>query len=73
MGTVTPPPAWPADREHRDAIETLLAMAESENRWGDRLRALELLTNAERIVGRLPAPYDTLRARCARPVGVELR
>jgi hypothetical protein len=58
------PTAWPADPGHRDAIDTLLLMAASEHRWGEPRRALDLLDNAERIVGTLPRPYESLRSRC---------
>ncbi len=56
--------SWPADPEHRDAIDTLLAMAEAEHRWGDSGRAVDLLDNVEQIVGALPEDYETLRRRC---------
>jgi len=56
--------AWPADPDHRDAIDTLLLMAAAEHRWGESRRALDLLDNAERIVGTLPRPYESLRSRC---------
>ena len=56
--------AWPDDREHCDAIDTLLVMAASEDRWGDPRRAIDLLDNVERIVGTLPLPYERLRSRC---------
>jgi hypothetical protein len=58
------PPVWPTDPGHRDAIDTLLLMAEAEDRWGERRRALDLLDNVEQIVGALPGPYESLRARC---------
>jgi hypothetical protein len=64
VSTTTQPPAWPTDPGHRDAIDTLLLMAASEHRWGEPRRALDLLDNAERIVGTLPRPYESLRARC---------
>jgi hypothetical protein len=64
MTTATRPPAWPADPGHREAIDTLLVMAEAENRWGERRRALDLLDNVERIVGTLPQPYQRMRRRC---------
>jgi hypothetical protein len=57
-------PAWPADPGHRDAIDTLLLMAEAEDRWGEPRRAIDLLDNVERIVGALPRPYERLRSRC---------
>jgi hypothetical protein len=55
---------WPADLGHRDAIDTLLEMAKSEDRWGEPRRAIDLLDNVERIVGALPQPYERLRSRC---------
>ena len=58
------PSLWPADQDHREAIDTLLVMAESEQRWGESSRALDLLTGAERILGVLPEPYVRLRRRC---------
>ena len=64
VSTATPPPSWPADPGHRDAIDTLLVMAEAENRWGEPHRAINLLDNVERIVGDLPQPYERLRRRC---------
>ena len=64
MNTTTHPPAWPADPDHRDAIDTLLVMAAAEHRWGESGRALDLLDNAEQIVGTLPSPYESLRSRC---------
>jgi hypothetical protein len=57
-------PAWPADPGHRDAIDTLLLMAEAEDRWGESRRAIDLLDNVERIVGTLPSPYERIRSRC---------
>jgi hypothetical protein len=60
----TPPPAWPTDPGHREAIDTLLVMAEAEDRWGESRRALDLLENVEQIVGNLPHPYERLRRRC---------
>ena len=54
---------WPSDPEHREAIDTLLVMAEAEQRWGESARALDLLSNAERILGGLPEPYQQLRRR----------
>jgi hypothetical protein len=59
-------PRWPADQGHRDAIDTLLVMAEAEDRWGERHRALDLLANVEQIVGTLPPDYERLRRRCSR-------
>ncbi len=64
----TPRPAWPADQGHREAIDTLLVMAEAEDRWGEPGRAIDLLDNVERIVGRLPQPYERLRRRCRNTV-----
>jgi hypothetical protein len=64
MSTVAPPPAWPSDPGHREAIDTLLDMAEAEDRWGEPVRALDLLKNVEQIVGTLPQPYERLRRRC---------
>jgi hypothetical protein len=58
------PTAWPADPDHREAIDTLLVMAEAEDRWGEQHRAVDLLDNVERIVGSLPKPYERLRCRC---------
>ncbi len=57
-------PSWPADPGHREAIDTLLAMAEAEHRWGDSRRAVDLLDNVEQIVGMLPEDYEVLRRRC---------
>ena len=64
MSVVAPPPAWPADPGHREAIDTVLVMAEAEARWGEPRRAAELLDNVEQIVGVLPSGYDRMRARC---------
>ena len=58
------PPTWPVDPEHREAIDTVLTMATAEERWGNPRRALDLLDNVERIVGRLPQSYERLRSRC---------
>jgi len=58
------PPAWPADPGHREAIDTLLVMAEAEDRWGEQRRAIDLLDNVEQIVGNLPKPYERMRRRC---------
>jgi hypothetical protein len=63
------PPAWPADAGHREAIDTVLVMAEAEDRWGDPGRALDLLDNVERIVGALPMRYEHLRHRCRGAAG----
>jgi hypothetical protein len=60
--------SWPTDPGHREAIDTLLVMAEAEDRWGERERAVDLLDHVERIVGRLPSPYERLRRRCRRDV-----
>jgi hypothetical protein len=63
--------AWPADPEHREAIDTLLVMAEAEDRWGDGRRAVDLLDNVEQIVGVLPKRYEHIRRRnrdLARPL-----
>lgn len=65
-----PPPCWPSDPGHREAIDTLLVMAEAEARWDDPRRAAELLDSVERIVGRLPAPYERMRSRCQGAIGV---
>jgi hypothetical protein len=59
---------WPADPGHREAIDTLLVMAEAEDRWGESGRALDLLDHVERIVGPLPSSYERLRRRCRRDV-----
>jgi len=66
MGATTTPTAWPADPGHREAIDTLLVMAEAEERWGEASRAVDLLDNVKQIVGRLPAPYERIDARCRR-------
>jgi hypothetical protein len=58
------PPTWPADPEHREAIDTLLLMAAAEDRWGESRRAADLLDNVEQIVGALPGPYERIRSRC---------
>jgi hypothetical protein len=57
-------PNWPADPEHRDAIDTVLSMADAADRWGERDRALTLLDHVERMVGVLPHPYEQMRWRC---------
>jgi hypothetical protein len=57
-------PRWPADAGHREAIDTLLVMAEAEDRWGETRRAVDLLDNVEQIVGVLPQPYELMRGRC---------
>ena len=64
MSVAAPPPTWPADPGHREAIDTVLVMAEAEDRWGNSRRAAELLDNVEQIVGALPQPYDQIRSRC---------
>lgn len=61
MSGVVPPPAWPADPEHREAIDTLLVMAAAEDRWGEPRRAVDLLDRVEQIIGTLPSAYDELR------------
>jgi hypothetical protein len=58
------PTTWPVDPDHREAIDTLLVMAEAEDRWGETRRAIELLDNVEQIVGTLPQPYERIRWRC---------
>jgi hypothetical protein len=63
VSTALQPPRWPADPGHRDAIDTLLVMAEAENRWGESRRAIDLLDNVEQIVGTLPQPYERMRGR----------
>lgn len=55
---------WPTDPGHREAIDTLLVMAEAEDRWGEWRRAAELLDNVERVLGVLPDPYAQIRDRC---------
>jgi hypothetical protein len=64
VSTTAHPPTWPADPGHCDAIDTLLVMAAAEHRWGESGRALDLLDNAEQIVGTLPRSYERLRLRC---------
>jgi hypothetical protein len=64
LDTVTP------DTDHIEMIETLLAMAEAEHRWGDAPRALCLLDHVERIVGTLPERHQRLRARCRKQTGL---
>jgi hypothetical protein len=64
VSAVARPPAWPADPGHREAIDTLLVMAEAEDRWGEPRRAIALLDNVEQIVGKLPRPYERIRRRC---------
>jgi hypothetical protein len=64
--TIATPPSWREDEGHGEVIDTLLAMAEAEHRWGDSPRALHLLDQVERIVGPLPEVYQRLRSRCRR-------
>ena len=61
---MVPAPAWPSDPEHREAIDTLLVMAEAEDRWGESGRAIDLLDGVEQIIGTLPHAYQEMRARC---------
>jgi hypothetical protein len=63
---IAEPPVWPADPEHREAIDTLLVMAEAEHRWGERARAADLLDSVEQIIGTLPHPFEQMRSRCRR-------
>jgi hypothetical protein len=63
---IVEPPAWPADPEHREAIDTLLVMAEAEDRWGERARAADLLDSVEQIIGTLPQAFEQMRSRCRR-------
>jgi hypothetical protein len=66
-------PTWPVDPDHREAINTLLVMAEAEDRWGESRRARDLLDNAAAIVGALPLSYERIRWRCSgdrTPVGL---
>ena len=56
---------WPSDPDHREAVETLLLMAEGEHRSGQARQATRLLHGAERIVGRLPERYARLRTQIA--------
>jgi hypothetical protein len=67
--TATTPPSWSEGAGHDEVIETLLAMAEADHRWGDSPRALHLLDNVERIVGTLPEKHRRLRSRCRRETG----
>jgi hypothetical protein len=64
VSVTAPPPTWPADPGHREAIDTLLVMAEAEARWDEPRRATELLDSVEQIVGVLPPPYERIRSRC---------
>jgi hypothetical protein len=66
VSAIAPPPVWPADPEHREAIDTLLVMAEAEDRWGECTRAAELLDSVEEIIERLPRAYEQMRSRCRR-------
>ncbi|MGZ6617908.1 MAG: hypothetical protein ACXVFQ_26215 [Solirubrobacteraceae bacterium] len=63
MSALTPQPHWPSDPDHREAVETLLAMAASEHRWGEQRRARNLLDSVEEIIGELPQPYARIRSR----------
>jgi hypothetical protein len=69
MSTTVHPPRWPVDPEHREAIDTLLVMAEAEDRWGESRRAIDLLDNVEQIVGTLPRPFERMRWRCRGSAG----
>ena len=64
-------PAWPVDPDHREAIDTVLVMAEAEDRWGESRRASVLLDNVERIVGTLPQPYERSAGAVAAPQSVD--
>ena len=66
MTLIAEPPVWPADPEHREAIDTLLVMAEAEDRWGERARAADLLDSVEQIIGALPQAFEQMRSRCRR-------
>ena len=66
MTLIAEPPVWPADPEHREAIDTLLVMAEAEDRWGERARAADLLDSVEQIIGALPHGFEQMRSRCRR-------
>lgn len=66
MTVIAEPPAWPADPEHREAIDTLLVMAEAEARWGECARAADLLDNVEQIIRTLPDGFQQMRSRCRR-------
>lgn len=66
MTLIAEPPVWPADPEHREAIATLLVMAEAEDRWGERTRAAVLLDSVEQIIGTLPHGFEQMRSRCRR-------
>ena len=67
MTLIAEPPTWPADPEHREAIDTLLVMAEAEDRWGERARAAVLLDSVEQLIGTLPQAFEQMRSRCRRP------
>lgn len=69
MTLIVQPPLWPSDPEHCEAIDTLLVMAEAEDRWGERSRAADLLDSVERIIGTLPHAYEQMRSRCRRLSG----
>ena len=69
MTLIAEPPVWPADPEHREAIDTLLVMAEAEDRWGERARAADLLDSVEQIIGTLPLAFEQMRSRCRRLPG----
>jgi hypothetical protein len=64
VSAIAPPPTWPTDPDHCEAIDTLLVMAAAEDRWGEPRRAIDLLDNVERIVGGLPQPFERMRWRC---------
>jgi hypothetical protein len=69
VSAIAPPTEWPEDPGHREAIDTLLVMAEAEHRWGEPSRAVDLLESVERIVGSLPQRYEQLRCRCRDAAG----
>jgi hypothetical protein len=69
VNLTVPPGAWPTDPGHRAAIDTLLLMAEAEDRWDEPVRAIDLLDNVEQIVGPLPQLYERLRRRCRTAAG----
>jgi len=69
VSAVAPPTAWPTDPDHREAIDTVLEMAEAEHRWGEPSRAVDLLESVERIVGALPQRYEQLRRQCRDAAG----
>jgi hypothetical protein len=72
VDTVAHAPLWPADPDHREAIDTLLVMAEAEDRWGELRRAVDLLDSVEQILGTLPHGYEQMRTRCRRLRGAAL-